>query len=342
MNQIGSYPSGCELDAITNATIEYCDELDGIKDGVISNVDQCFETFNPYTMVGKSVKCNQTGDTIIQVSKEAAKVVNASWAGVTSHNDNILWRGYRPGSDLSGNLEKIGQGMACTNCTVDGCKGCPNPLGISYFVTLLAKDLGFDLSSMSQSQFEYFFRLGQQEYESLLATNNPDLSRFHEAGGKMVTFHGLVSDPHDILSSRAAQCLTKTEQADQFIPDHGTRLYYENVMKMMSTIDSSVEVQDFWRYFPVPGVAHCQGGPGGRPEKLFEQLRDWVEEGIAPDSSPVSFEHSGQVYHRIACPYPQDATYDSHCGDPTIEKCWSCTDRGKGHAKSSYAHQEIL
>ena len=43
MYQLGAYPSACEIDSFTQAAMEACDELDGVKDGVISAPESCAE-----------------------------------------------------------------------------------------------------------------------------------------------------------------------------------------------------------------------------------------------------------------------------------------------------------
>jgi hypothetical protein len=45
MNTLGSYPYGCELDALTAAAIATCDGLDGVVDGIVGEADACLETF---------------------------------------------------------------------------------------------------------------------------------------------------------------------------------------------------------------------------------------------------------------------------------------------------------
>ena len=42
-------------------------------------------------------------------------------------------------------------------------------------------------------------------------------------------------------------------------------------------------LQEFYRLFRAPGVAHCGGGAGPQPQNLFGALVDWVENGVAPE-----------------------------------------------------------
>lgn len=98
-----------------------------------------------------------------------------------------------------------------------------------------------------------------------------------------------------------------------------TRRYYKEVMSLLP------DVHDFYRLFEVPGLAHCRNGAGGRPGALVDQLQEWVEEGIAPDDTPVKFtDAEGTEWSRIMCPFPQTSKYQSECGDATSAECWSC------------------
>ena len=58
MSQEGYFPTQCEFQAFLNATVEQCDILDGVLDGVIADVDGC--RFDPDGLVGQKVLCNGT------------------------------------------------------------------------------------------------------------------------------------------------------------------------------------------------------------------------------------------------------------------------------------------
>lgn len=108
-------------------------------------------------------------------------------------------------------------------------------------------------------------------------------------------------------------------QADQIIPTKGSEQYYNAVGALLP------EVENFYRYYQVPGLGHCFGGSSGTPTGLFEQLRAWVENGTAPVSTTVQVTDLGEVVQdRILCPYPQKAQYNASCGDVSSIDCWFC------------------
>ena len=43
------------------------------------------------------------------------------------------------------------------------------------------------------------------------------------------------------------------------------------------------DASDFARFFPVPGMAHCAGGPSTDQFDLLTPLVEWVERGQAPE-----------------------------------------------------------
>ena len=84
-------------------------------------------------------------------------------------------------------------------------------------------------------------------------------------------------------------------------------------------------LQEFYRLFRAPGVAHCGGGSGPQPQNLFNALVDWVEHGVAPAQIRAQTASGGVVTRtRPLCPYPQTAIYNGsgstddaanfHCG----------------------------
>ncbi len=67
----------------------------------------------------------------------------------------------------------------------------------------------------------------------------------------------------------------------------------------------------FVRVFPVPGMAHCAGGPATDQFAAFDALVEWVEKGAAPETllakaGPAS-PWPGRM--RPLCPYPKVARY---------------------------------
>lgn len=74
MNEMNVHPPVCEFIALTAAAVEACDELDGMKDGVVAAYGLC--DFDPISVVGNNITCDGEPH---QISRGAAKVAKAVW-----------------------------------------------------------------------------------------------------------------------------------------------------------------------------------------------------------------------------------------------------------------------
>lgn len=138
-----------------------------------------------------------------------------------------------------------------------------------------------------------------EELDYYLNATQTDLTAYRDRGGKLLLIHGT---------------------ADPIIPYTSSIRYYEQVCEKMEEVDS------FFRLFLAPGMGHTSGGPGvqdimfGFPATPKDRrhlgilaLREWVEEGKAPDClCPVAFKDNnmmnafadlGVAYEREIYPY---------------------------------------
>ena len=66
----------------------------------------------------------------------------------------------------------------------------------------------------------------------------------------------------------------------------------------------------FFRLFMVPGMGHCDGGPGTTTFDPLPALEQWVEKGVAPEKILASRVTKGVTERtRPLCPYPQAARW---------------------------------
>ncbi|USP81330.1 tannase and feruloyl esterase [Curvularia clavata] len=296
----GQYPQKCEIDTLTDAAVAECDPLDGVIDGLITEESKC--VFDPFTRVGETVHCPSTNATVV-ISNAAATIANLTWTGPRKPNGNFLWHGVNHQARLTGADAPAGTtsdlGYASTTCTVDGtCTGVPTGLGDKWLSLFIKKDPDWSVTDIkSVEEYVRLFHAGVQQYESIVGTADPDLSDFRDAGGKILTYHGL---------------------ADGLIPTKGTEHYYNQVNSTTS------DINDFFRYFEVPGLAHCSGGNGGQPTSTFQALVDWVEQGIVPETLPIDFDdEEGVSNQRILCPYPKKALLKEQGLDVTKRESWA-------------------
>ena len=118
----------------------------------------------------------------------------------------------------------------------------------------------------------------------ILNAIDPDLRKVERRGAKIVMYHGWTD--HALSALKTIQ-------------------YYEQVAEEMHGLDG---VRDFFRFFLVPDMHHCGGGPGPNSFDAFSAVVDWVEQGKAPQRIVAS---GGAVPGRTRplCPYPEQAVY---------------------------------
>jgi hypothetical protein len=229
----------------------------------------------------------------VQISRADAQVVQKIWDGPITPAGTQLWYGLLKGTrfDL----------LAATTPGQDGTlHGVPFPIADDWVKYFLKRQPDFDTSTIGYSEFEQLFRQSQAQYNAVIGTDNPDLSAFRDAGGKMITWHGL---------------------ADQLVFPQGTVDYRRRVEAVMGGAGAT---DQFYRVFLAPGADHCFGGTGPVPIDPLAALVDWVENGHAPDTLPATTANrAGRTITRNLCLYPLLPHYTSH-GDPNSAASYTC------------------
>lgn len=287
MEQEGTFPTQCIFNTFTADAISQCDMLDGVKDGIIGDPATC--PFDPYKLVGTTVSCDGGQVTITQ---NMANIVSKTYNGPTNTLGQRLWYGLNIGAPFNG-IALTGPGP--TGATV----GYPMPISDSWIRYYIETNPNFNTSTITYPGYTQIFSQSNAEYESIIGTNNPNLSAFNNAGGKMISWHGL---------------------ADPLIFPNGTLNYYQQVDSMMGGVSA---VEKFYRLFFAPGANHCGlGGPW--PQDALSSLVAWVENGKAPQTLPAStVDASGATWTKNLCLYPLVARYNGN-GDPHSAASYSC------------------
>jgi feruloyl esterase len=183
--------------------------------------------------------------------------------------------------------------------------GGPQPMSIplTYFKYVLFKNPDWQWQTLN---FDQDVALADRLDGDILNAINPNLKAFKAHGGKLLMYHGW----NDNL-------ITPIESVN----------YYDSVVK---TMGGAAKTQDFARLFMIPGMGHCQGGPGPDVFDKVGILEQWVEQSAAPDKISASHLTHGVVdMTRPLCPYPEvarwkgsDSTNDAAnfaCVNPSTE-----------------------
>ncbi len=266
MLEMSNYVSKAKLDAVTAAAIAACDNDDGVKDGVIDDPFHC--AYDPKAFVG-----TQAGnDTFTEAD---ATVIRKIWEGPRARDGSFMWHGLERGADMSAYAGTSGSPL----------KGKPFSIALEYWIYYLAQDAKWDWSTLTYAGFEQLWNKSVEQYGAAIGTDDPDLSRFRDRGGKVIIYHGT---------------------ADQLIPAAGSIDYYKRVQQRMG---GEKDTAKFARLFLVPGVDHGFRGAGATPTGVNEALIRWVEDGKAPEKLIAEKrDASGKVVRtRELFPYRQVA-----------------------------------
>lgn len=239
------------------ATMEACDDMDGIKDGILSSPKKC--AFDPNTVVGKSYLCPSTNQSTM-ITETVATVAKLIWQGATTPEGEFLW--------YPGNVGALFDGLAATTCNNGTCRGVPFAVPETWITDFVIRDREFDTAQINTTYFEQLFHQAVNRYDSIIGTSDPNLDEFSKVGGKLLAWHGL---------------------ADRAIAPDATAHYTKEVY------DRDPKASDYYRYFEAPGVDHCGAGLGWYPGDGLKALIDWVEKGVAPETLAAETPKGGKA-----------------------------------------------
>ncbi|KAI8716316.1 Carboxylic ester hydrolase [Fusarium sp. LHS14.1] len=284
-----SYLGAAEWNTVYDDILEQCDELDGVKDGVIEDPDLC--QYRPEALI-----CGKRKGKTCLTGAQAAAV------------RDVLSPAYGPEGELV--YPRLQPGSNVTDRLVSN-----QPFGylLDWMRYVVLENPSWDPWTFNVNDWVQLS--GRDDYG--VKTWNGDLSRVRDRGAKIIHFHGL-QDP--LISS-----------------DNSAR-YYDHVSRTMEL--SSKELDEFYRYFRISGMAHCRGGTGANkignnldtldkyePESnVLAAIVDWVEKGKAPESVlGTQYALTGskeKVASRKHCRWPRRNVYIG--GVSTSPKSWRC------------------
>jgi len=269
-----------KLAMVGRKTMEKCDAIDGLKDGLIDDPRKC--SFDPARDVPS---CSAGTDGPDCLTAAQAGTISKVYSGPMS-NGKAVFPGYMPGSEaVMPGLFGGGEGSGWLNLIVaaqPGAKPADFNLaeGTMRFLVFKPPMPDYDYKTFDFDRDVHLL----DDWSKQADAKNPDLSKFHKRGGKLIMTYGWADS---ILQ-----------------PLMGVNYYEQAVGK------NGPDTAGFFRLFMVPGMAHCGGGIGPDRNDAVTAVIDWVEKQTAPNSIVANRVVNNQVVRtRPLCPYPQVARY---------------------------------
>nr|WP_088507806.1 tannase/feruloyl esterase family alpha/beta hydrolase [Burkholderia ubonensis] len=316
----GAYLNSMKRKALLDAAMAACDGLDGIEDGIISNVPACNAVFDPAVAMlnGKPLRCAggaDTGGTCLSDAQIAAlKVystpINFNFSLSSGETQYPGFNVYGANLGIPGNSVVL---PSITDTIASLALGNAQPASpmpsnapylsvfwdqwIQYFVT---RKPGYNsLSVDPENPGVWQSRIS--ELSMLQDQNKVDLSSFAVKGGKILMAHGT---------------------ADVLVSTRSTEQYYERVQRAMGV----ARVHDFLRYYEIPGYGHGYATVFNAEWDAVTTLENWVEKGIDPSSQVVADTVGVRGRTRPLCEYPTWPKYVGS-GDVNAASSFICVDR---------------
>ena len=326
----GAYPSRAKRKLLYDAALAACDALDGVRDGLISNVNACNASFNPATAMlgGVPLRCAgglDAGESCLSDAQIAGfnitntpLLLNYTLAsGETGYPGFNVWGTDfgNPGSSplqptvltLSLGTEQPAQPMPPVvaampaTATTPATPATSPPYGstfwdqwVRFFVT---RDTNFNSLSLDP-QNPGVWQARIVELTRIQDLNKTDLSAFAARGGKILMAHG----SHDALVSTRA-----------------TQQYWSRIRSAMG----AEKVDSFARYYEIPGYGHAVSSVFNAAWDSLTTLENWVEKGVPPPEQVVADSAGVPGRTRPLCGYPSWPKYKG-AGDINSAQSYSC------------------
>jgi feruloyl esterase len=285
-----------KLPAIQRAVLAACDELDGVKDGIIGDPSQCH--FDPQVMLCKQ---DDELDCLTQPQIETLKLL---YAGAKDKQGVVLSSGASMGDETGWKDWIIGT----------------DPLqsyGTRYVYNYVRYMVADPKINVLTADPDKLLRQSREKNAADLDATNPDLSRFAARGGKLILFHGW-DDP----AIAPGNTVNYFESVEKQMGAEKTRSFARLYM---------VPGMEHCGLGPGANSLGQYGGETAAGPKygLFDSLENWVEKGSPLDNVVATHYVAGPngtnkpAFTRPLCAYPKVAKY-SGSGDTNDAANFAC------------------
>jgi feruloyl esterase len=303
----GTLESLTKLELLRKAVLARCDAIDGITDDVVDDPRAC--RFDPETALA-SLMCpgDVNGDACF--TRRQVQAIAGLYRGPHDSRGRRIRAGVPVGSEFDWDNQRVPHAGNNLSPTITDhvnflffrqSPGVPPPVltDITYRLDRTSTPpeyawWEFDVDAVTAGEGAFM--------ATMMDATETDLSRFLKRnGGKLLLYHGW---------------------GDSGITPEPTIDYYNDVIAKTFNGDAGTARQAI-RLFMVPGMGHCNGGPGCTEWDRLAPLVAWVERGEAPDYVVAEHRTDGKVDNqRRICAYPQRAVYVGPAGGQNARANW--------------------
>lgn len=286
----GAQFSAAKILFLAAAVRNACDALDGIVDGIVSNQAACNATVQTSL---SSLRCPQGADTGPACLSDAQLNVLNLWTTPAMFGAGPIYRS--AGWNLTGNEDDPGAWATALTGNGDLTQALQFRFQDTTIKNYLARSAAAD--SLAYTPYDRDVN-ALNAMAALNDATDADLRPFSRTGAKLILWHG----GNDALVSV------------------GSTSEYRNAV--VAAVGGQAAADAFLRYYVLPGVDHCGGGPGADGVDFLGALDAWVDKGNAPDvlTARKTGGDGTLLFSRPACRYPAYPYYVGASGDAAAAK----------------------
>ncbi|GLB40755.1 putative tannase and feruloyl esterase [Lyophyllum shimeji] len=269
-NKSESYIPPALWDVVAEEVLNQCDELDGVKDGIITEPDVCH--FRP-----EAIQCRGQNGTKC-LSRPQVEALRKIYRPLYGRHGEFLFPRYDPGAEADGNAQAAFSGE------------------ISGITRLCYNWYKYAILNVSRYDFSNFglndIALADTIDPGGISTWSGDLSSFKTRGGKFLTYHGRRDEYiASGNSKRMYKLVSKTLNMPSLDPFY--RLF---LIPGMNHCAGGPGAWSFGQVKPLPKVVNDSS------HNILLAMVDWVERGVAPETIIGTGSDGARREH---CRYPR-------------------------------------
>ena len=294
---------------VSASVVARCDALDGATDGMVQDVMACQTSFNLQRDVPT---CTGARDgSCLTAAQKAA--VGSIFSGATDSQGRSFYSSFPYDSGHNSGDSSFWEFVVSANIdpvAVSNIWSVPpaDPATFNAQQFMLNTPIDSMLSAVAATNATYT----ESAMSFMLPVQPTELSRLKQRGAKVMVYHGV---------------------SDAIFSIDDTVAWYDGLQR-----NNGGDASNFARVYPVPGMAHCAGGPATEQFDMLSALVNWVEKGEAPDRVIANARGAGNRVgvnadvpagwapdcSRPLCPYPKVARLNAGATDLESAASFSC------------------